>query len=52
MTVKCIECNTHNGVLRYKLKKNICNGCYRLDKYTLITKTNSKKIDSINPLKK
>ena len=38
----CVECN-EKGKLNSKLNKIICNECRNLDKYTLITKTFSKK---------
>ncbi len=43
MVTKCMECNGPRAVFRYKQSVNICNLCYALPKYTLITKTKSKQ---------
>ncbi len=40
---KCIECQINKGICRSKIEKILCKNCAKLDKYTLITKTNCKK---------
>lgn len=43
MTTKCVECLT-KGTFRSRLERTLCSECSKLDKYTLITKTNCKNI--------
>ncbi len=42
MTTKCVECLTNKGTFRSRLERTLCSECSKLDKYTLITKTNCK----------
>ena len=44
MTTKCTECLTKKGTFRSRLERTLCSECSKLDKYTLITKTNCKNI--------
>jgi len=44
MATKCIECNETRGIFRSRFENYICKFCYVLPKYTLVTKTNCKKI--------
>ena len=39
-----MECNGPRAMFRYKQSINVCNACYALPKYTLITKTKTKQI--------
>ena len=44
MATKCTECLTKKGTFRSRLERTLCSECSKLDKYTLITKTNCKNI--------
>ncbi len=39
----CEECQSEDGYYRNILKKLLCQSCIKLDKYTLVSKTNVKK---------
>ena len=44
MPIKCFECNEVRGLFRSRFEQHICKGCFASPKYTLVTKTNCKKI--------